>query len=137
LLAAAPARAAEPRAPPTIPEFQVIVHASNPVTMVARKWLADAFLKKVTRWGDRDVIQPVDLAASSGTRERFSQRILDRSTGAVRNYWQLILFSGRGLPPPELASDDLVITYVRQHPWAIGYVSGLADVRAVRVVTVR
>ena len=48
--------------------FVVIVHPGNPVTSVDRKFLADAFLKKVTRWPDERVIRPADLAAPSQAR---------------------------------------------------------------------
>ena len=41
----------------------------------------------------------------------------------MRSYWQQRIFSGQGLPPPELADDDAVVSYVLSHPGAIGYVA--------------
>jgi hypothetical protein len=56
---------------------------------------------------------------------------------AVKSYWQQVIFSGRGVPPPELESDEAVIRYVLRFPGAVGYVSGTADVRGVKVLAVR
>jgi hypothetical protein len=60
-----------------------------------------------------------------------------RSVAAVKSYWQQVIFSGRGVPPPELESDEAVIRHVTRSPGAVGYVSGAANVRGVRVVSVR
>lgn len=116
------------------PQFRVIVHPSNPVTSVDQRFLADAFLKKVTRWGHDEAIRPVDLHADSPVRRHFSDDALKRSVAAVKNYWQQLVFSGRGIPPPEMDSDEQVVKFVLRNPGAIGYVSGTANVEGAKVV---
>jgi ABC-type phosphate transport system substrate-binding protein len=118
------------------PPFVVIVNPENPHTTLGRKFVADAFLKKTTRWPGGEVIRPVDLEADSKTRERFTDDVLHRSVSAVKSYWQQIIFSGRDVPPPELGSEEQVVKLVAGSPGAIGYVSGttaLTGVKAVRV----
>jgi ABC-type phosphate transport system substrate-binding protein len=127
--------AAQPAA--AAPAFRVIVHPSNLATRLERKLVSDIFLKKVSRWSDQRAVAPVDLTPSAPARRSFSEDVHRRSVAAVRSYWQQILFSGRGVPPPELDSDAAVVRYVVSHPGAIGYVSGHADVGAARVVPVR
>lgn len=122
---------------PARPEMVVIVHPGNPVTSVERTFLADAFLKKTSRWPDDRVIWPVDLAATSYTRRIFSDSVLRRSVAAVKRYWQQIVFSGRGVPPPEFGSDAEIVTYVLAHAGAVGYVSGQTDVSHVKIVSLR
>jgi ABC-type phosphate transport system substrate-binding protein len=129
----APARA-DSRPPP--PPYVVIVHASNPNTGMPRRFVADAFLKKRTRWTDGSVIRPVDLPADSSTRAHFSDDVLNRSVAAVKSYWQQMIFSGRDVPPPELAKDDEVVKYVAQNEGAIGYVSGTAQLSGVKPLRV-
>ena len=119
------------------PAFRVIVHPSSDPKSLERRFLGDVFLKKATRWPAGDAILPVDLEAGARARREFSENVLGRSVGAVKSYWQQIIFSGRGLPPPELADDAAVVAYVLAHPGAIGYVSGSGDVRQARVITVR
>jgi ABC-type phosphate transport system substrate-binding protein len=118
------------------PPFVVIVHPQNRVTSVTRAFVADAYLKRTTRWADGETIRPVDLSARSNVRRRFSDDVLHRSVASVRSYWQRLIFSGRGVPPVELDEDD-VAAYVGRHRGAIGYVSGTAPVGRARVVELR
>ena len=117
--------------------YVVIVNAENPATALDRSFLARAFLKKVTRWPDGSAVDPVDLFAGSATRAQFSRTVLGRSVAAVRNQWQQAIFSGRKVPPPELASDAEVVEYVRRRPGAVGYVSAGTRLEGTRVVEVR
>jgi ABC-type phosphate transport system substrate-binding protein len=128
----APARADSKPPPP----YVVIVHVSNPNAGMPRRFVADAFLKKSTRWTDGSVIRPVDLPADSSTRAHFSDDVLNRSVAAVKSYWQQMIFSGRDVPPPELANDDEVVRYVAQNAGAIGYVSGAAQLSGVKPLRV-
>jgi hypothetical protein len=55
---------------------------------------------------------------------------------AVRAYWQQLIFSGRGVPPVELESDEAVVAFVLKYPGAVGYVSGATNIgnaKALRV----
>jgi ABC-type phosphate transport system substrate-binding protein len=117
--------------------FRVIVNPSNTTTVVERRFLAEAFLKKTTRWADGSVIRPVDLDGESGVRRRFSEDVIGRSVSAVKNYWQQVVFSGRDLPPAELDTDDQVIQYVVKHEGAVGYVSGTANIDRVKTLTMK
>ena len=117
-LAAAATAAEPPRS-----AYVVIAHPGSHVARLARKFLAEVFLRRATRWPDDTPIRPVDLGPDARARIRFSQEILSRSVDSVRSYWQQRIFSGQGLPPPELADDDAVVSYVLSHPGAIGYVA--------------
>jgi ABC-type phosphate transport system substrate-binding protein len=117
--------------------FQVIVNPANPAGSIDRKFLADAFLKKITRWPHEEAIRPVDLAPDSPVRRRFSDDVLKRSVAAIKSYWQQLVFSGRDVPPPELDTDEQVVKYVLRYPGAVGYVSGAANLENAKVLTVR
>lgn len=118
------------------PGYRVIVHPENEVTGLRRDFVADVFLKKTTRWADGEVARPVDLSIDSTVRRRFTQDALERSVTAIKHHWQRALFSGRDVPPPELATEKDVVEYVKTHRGAIGYVSPAADVSGVKVVAV-
>jgi hypothetical protein len=121
----------------TTAAYQVIAHPGVAVSGVDRKFLEDALLKKITRWPTGDVVRPVDLTPRSPVRRKFSEEVLKRSVEAVKNYWQQRIFAGRDLPPPELDTDDDVVRYVTQHEGALGYVSGAADLKGAKVLTVK
>ena len=117
--------------------FSIIVHPSNPSGAVSRQFVAQAFLKRVTRWPDAETIMPVDQHPDSQVRTVFCGEVLQRSLAAMRSYWQQRIFSGRELPPPELESDEAVIRFVLSSPGAIGYVSARAKLHDVKVLAVR
>jgi len=110
---------------------------------VDRKFLADAFLKKTTRWDDGELIRPVDQVPDSPVRRKFSEDVVKRSVAAVRSYWQQVIFTGRGVPPPEVGGDDEVVRYVLKYSGAVGYVSeaqrrrGEGDSRSNRLSRMR
>jgi hypothetical protein len=139
LLGALPALgfALRARSEEAAPDFRVVVHPDHTGGAVERAFLADAFLKKVTRWPGGETIRPADLRANSPARKRFTEVVLKRSVGAVRSYWQQRIFSGRDVPPPELDSDEAVLAFVAKHPGAVGYVSGAAKVQGVRELSIR
>jgi ABC-type phosphate transport system substrate-binding protein len=118
-------------------DFIVIVNAKHPAKELEKKVVADAFLKKRTLWGDNTAILPVDQKKSSAIRAQFTRRILERSPASVRTYWNQLIFSGRGVPPPELESDAAIVAYVARHRGAIGYVSATAKLEGVKSVVVR
>ena len=132
--AAVAARLGEAIAAP--PPYVIVVHPSNPATSLPRKFLAEAFLKKTTRWDHGEVIRPADQVADSPVRRKFSEEVIKRSVAAVRSYWQQLIFAGRDVPPPELPSDEDVIKFVLKYPGAVGYVSGTADVAGAKIVGV-
>jgi ABC-type phosphate transport system substrate-binding protein len=117
--------------------YVIIVNSANPSSNAERRFLADAFLKKVTRWPNGEVIKPVDLGASSSVRRAFSDEVVGRNVEAVKSYWQQVIFSGHDVPPPELDSDDDVVRYVLKHPGAVGYVSPNANLAGAKILSVR
>jgi hypothetical protein len=118
----------------TAPGFRLIVNPLNPVKVVARFFVEQAFLRKVRRWPNGEVIQPVDLDPQSPVRRRWSGEALGRSVEAVRSYWQQMIFSGRDLPPPEMSSEREVVNYVLKNPGSVGYVSVGADLRGAKTI---
>lgn len=117
--------------------FRVIVHRDNPATVLSRELVTDIFLKKSTRWDDGEAVHAFDQRVDALVRDKFSDTVLRRSVAAVRHYWQQRIFSGRGVPPPELESDEAVVRRVQGDRGAIGYVSERAPLTGVKVVVVR
>lgn len=117
--------------------YQVVVNSANHVRQLSPAFLRDAYYKRLTRWpSSGETIRPVDLDRESAVRQRFSLVVLQRSVVAVRAYWQQVIFSGRGVPPPELDDEQLVLRYVKTYRGALGYVSNNTSVVGVRVVEI-
>lgn len=117
-------------------DYKVIVNSSNKVSSMTKTEVSKLFLKKNARWDNGKKVYPVDLVFNSNIRQAFSVEIHGKRVTAVKAYWQKMIFSGRAVPPPEKASDDEVIAYVRAKPDAIGYVSASAQTGAVKVLRI-
>ncbi|MCP4895800.1 MAG: TonB family protein [bacterium] len=114
--------------------FLVIVNETNPTSLINSNQASDLFLKKKTMWDNGKPVEPVDQTDSSAVRASFSEVVHGRSTSSVKSFWQRQIFSGSSTPPVELANDEAVIMYVREHPDAIGYVTPDASVAGVKAI---
>jgi TonB family protein len=117
-------------------QFLIIVHPDNPVSMMTSDQVSKLFLKTDTQWGGGATVEPVDLPVDSPTRLEFSLEVHGRTAENIQSYWQKQIFSGRAVPPVEVSSDNEVLSYVREHPSAIGYVSAGVDLTGLKVLSV-
>jgi ABC-type phosphate transport system substrate-binding protein len=116
--------------------FVVIVNHANPTTSLSAAELSKLFLKKQAKWSGGAKAAPVDQPESSPVRRQFSDAVHKMDVPSVKSYWQELVFSGRGEPPPERPSDGDVIAYVKANPNAIGYIAMSAQTPDVKVISV-
>ncbi|MFL5578203.1 MAG: phosphate ABC transporter substrate-binding protein [Gemmatimonadaceae bacterium] len=125
------------RAGAQAPGYRVVVNAANSTSSITRDELARVYLKKMTAWKSGAPVAVVDQSPRSAVRAQFSSAILGRDVPTMKNYWQQSLFSGRGVPPVEQASDEQVLSFVASNQGAIGYVSpGASLPSSVKVVEI-
>jgi len=122
---------------PRTASYLIIVNPESPVRELGRSFVRDAFLKKAATWADGETIRPVDLPRVSLVRERFTREVLNKTPAQLRAYWNQQIFSGKGVPPPEVDSDAAMIAYVLHHHGAMGYLPRSADPRGAVVVRLR
>jgi ABC-type phosphate transport system substrate-binding protein len=121
-------------------KLQVVVNAGNPGVRITRSLLRAIFLDAQPRWADGTPVQAVDQPTHSQLRATFSSGVLGMSVGAVQAHWlrQNFNTAGKARPPKTRADDAAVLAFVRENPYAIGYVSPDvaldAGVKAVNVV---
>ena len=116
--------------------YKVIVHPDNPAVTVSRDLVRNAFLKKASQWGDGETLRPIDLSRSFPIRDRFTTEILKKTPAQLKSYWNQRIFSGKGVPPPEVENVADMITYVLSEPGAIGYIPSHVDPGRAKVVEV-
>ena len=115
--------------------YKLVINAANPVTSLDRREASAIFLRRSTRWPDGTPVMAVD-GPDSPAREAFSKDVHGKKAASIRSHWLQVIFSGRGVPPPEKASDSDVILYVETHPGAIGYVASATATDDVKVLKV-
>jgi ABC-type phosphate transport system substrate-binding protein len=116
--------------------FKIIVNASNAASSLSRAQISSMFLKRATTWNDGLAAAPVDQLRDSLVRGIFTNRVHNKPVAAINAYWNQQIYSGRGAPPPEMASDAEVIAFVKAQPGAIGYVSERARISDVKVLAI-
>ncbi|MAD76196.1 MAG: phosphate ABC transporter substrate-binding protein [Rheinheimera sp.] len=84
--------------------------------------------------GRSSVLVAVNLAESLPLRGQFDEKGVGRSSAQLKSHWAKLVFTGKGTPPLELATEAAVIDYVAQNPDAIGYVDAASVTDAVKVV---
>jgi ABC-type phosphate transport system substrate-binding protein len=117
--------------------YKLVVNKANAATALDKGEVAKLFMKQSVKWASGQTVEPVDQAPSAGVRERFSNDVHGKAVAAVQSAWQRIIFSGRGVPPPEVGSDEAVLSFVAEHPGGIGYVGEGAGTDRVKVVDVK
>jgi hypothetical protein len=117
--------------------FRVIVHPDNPIVAIDRDFLRAAFLKKKVEWRDGTRLRPVDLARAFPAREAFGREVLRKTPAQLKSYWNQQVFSGKGVPPPEVDSSDAMIDHVLAQRGAVGYLPAGVDPGLARVVELR
>lgn len=94
------------------------------------------FLGKTGRFPDGSEAIPVNLEASA-VREEFDSNILGRSSSQIKALWSKLIFTGKGTPPKEVATDADVVALVSKNPNVIGYVDAASVTGDVKVVATR
>ena len=117
--------------------FVVIVNAASPLQSMTREQVSNIFLKKAVALPAGVQAMPVDLDGRNKVRSEFSQYVHRKSMVAIGNYWKQQIFAGKEVPPPAMASENDIITFVRGNPDAVGYVSAThplgAGIRILRI----
>jgi ABC-type phosphate transport system substrate-binding protein len=116
--------------------FRLIVHPANSVTTLRAAAVSKLFLRKQTKWPNGQTVKPVDQVEPSPVRRKFSSAIHRMDVPSVQSFWQEVVFSGRGEPPPERSSDADILNYVRVNPNAVGYIGETTPAEGVTIVTV-
>jgi ABC-type phosphate transport system substrate-binding protein len=117
--------------------FKIIVHPDNRVDSLSRDFLRNAYLKKSTTWSHGGTIRPVDLSSKLPVRDQFTHEVIRKTPAQLKTYWNQQIFSGKGVPPPEVESAAAAIAYVLANPGAVGYLPADADPGKAKVVRIK
>jgi ABC-type phosphate transport system substrate-binding protein len=119
--------------------YVVVVNPRNPIKRLNATQLSKIYLGKLQGWdidGKIEPVVPLDQKAGSPLRAQFTQDILRKSPAEADAYWRQEIYAGRSFPPLE-QSEDEALNQVRTSVGGIAYVSATADLKGVKVVSVR
>jgi ABC-type phosphate transport system substrate-binding protein len=118
--------------------YKVIVHNSNLTKSLSESVVSDYFLKKKDTWKNGMQVHPFDLSENSDIRKNFSLFVHGRTISKIKAYWQRLIFTGRGVPPPQLEKEEDVLSFVQADSSAIGYIALSTDISkyTVKVINI-
>jgi ABC-type phosphate transport system substrate-binding protein len=139
LLALAILSTGAPRAAAQSGKYVIVVNPRNPIKRLNATQLSKIYLGKLQGWdidGKIEPVVPLDQKAGSPIRAQFTQDVLRKSVAEADAYWRQEIYAGRSFPPLE-QSEDEALNAVRSSVGGIAYVSATADLKGVKVVSVR
>ena len=91
------------------------------------------YLRKQLYWPNGKRIVPVNLHTEHPLRSQFSQSVLGSLPKTQIDYWNGMYFNGVQ-PPYSVNSEEAVMRYIAQTPYAIGYVDACKIDERVKAV---
>ncbi|WP_019677385.1 hypothetical protein [Arsukibacterium perlucidum] len=84
--------------------------------------------------GRSSVLEPVNLSDANPIRGAFDEKALGRTSSQIKAHWSKLVFTGKGSPPKEFASEEEVLNYVANNEFSIGYVDSSKVSSSVKVL---
>jgi len=114
-------------------EVAVVVNPGVSDTLDASA-IGKIFLGKTKRFPGGTSATPINQEQGNAIVDQFNQQVLKRNSSQVKAYWSKLLFTGKGKPPMQVASDAEVLIQVASDVSAIGYVDATSVNDKVKVV---
>ena len=92
------------------------------------------FLGKERSLCGESVAQPLDVDEHNPLRPFFLEKILEKDSSQLRQYWSRLIFTGKGAPPKNVGADDEVKAFVSRHKDAIGVIDSAHVDKSVKVL---
>lgn len=109
-------------------EVAVVVNPNAAETSLTKEQVARYFL------GKADAFAPVDQPESAAIRSEFYQKVANKDLAQTRVLWAKLVFTGKAMPPREVAGNAEVKKAVAANPKAIGYIDKSAVDATVKVI---
>jgi hypothetical protein len=106
---------------------EIVVIVNPAAAAIGKEQIADLYLARGSGW------IPIDQSAESPIYVEFYKKATGRDIAQIKAIWSRILFTGRGLPPKQLASSAAVKKAVAADPRAVGYIEKSAVDASVKV----
>jgi ABC-type phosphate transport system substrate-binding protein len=111
----------------------VIVNKAND-NAVDKALVAKIYVGDSKVWGNGGAITAYDLPEDSPARAAFDNDIVGKSPSSLKSLWTQNVFTGKSVPPKQVASDEEVKKAVAANKNAIGYIKASSGDDTVKVV---
>lgn len=116
-------------------EVALICHPTVPIETLSMRDVQKIYRGLRTRWNDEKRIFLV-ISKDREVSDIFIREYIGKSSSQFITYWKKRVFSGKSLMPKMAKTEEDVIRYVAQTPWALGYVSASHKLNNVKTISV-
>lgn len=102
-------------------DIVVIVSKRSTVNNLDKNQVSDLFLGKISVYQNGNIAVPIDQIEGD-IKEKFYDKVTNKSKTQVKSYWAKMVFSGKGNPPKEVSNNVDVVKLISDNPDLIGYV---------------
>lgn len=111
-----------------------VVSAKSQVMTLNPNQISDIFLGKTNTFPNGEQAVPIDMTEGAPTRDEFYAKLTGKSAAQIKAHWSKIIFTGRGLPPKQVADGNEVKRRLAENPNAISYIDHTIVDNNVRVL---
>jgi len=117
---------------------QVLVIVNNSVSQadISAKDLGSIFLGKKNSWDGGQKAVPVTLE-SGAAHEAFLKLYVKKNGSQFSTFWKQAVFTGQGIPPKSVSSEEEVVKFVSENPGAVGYILPSTPHDGVKILAVK
>ena len=116
--------------------INVIVNSSVTVHTISRSELWRVYAMRTTVWPDKQPIVVYVLSTKSPTNQQFCKEVMKIFPYQLERIWNKLTFSGMGVAPIVVSSEQKMLEAVAKTPGAIGYVQGSGAMKNVNTIKV-
>ena len=117
-------------------DILIVANKSVQEETIKKAELKDIFLGNTIKWEDKTKINIVVQKDNSVTSE-FVKEFLKKSTSQFRNYWKMMVFTGKGSTPKTFDKSNDLLAYIASTKGAIGYIDSGIKPQGVKVIKVQ
>ncbi|CBL45277.1 Conserved hypothetical protein [gamma proteobacterium HdN1] len=114
-------------------EIAVIVNVNNK-DKITMEDVQKTYLAKTKTFPGGGKIVALDQTEGSTSRVEFVSKVVKKDEAQMKAYWSRLIFTGKGVPPKVMDSDEAVLEAVIGNPSAIGFIEADAVTDKVRVI---
>jgi TonB family protein len=114
---------------------KIIANPSVRTESISAAEVKSVFLGERNSLRDGTHVEPV-LAMGGPAHAAFLKEYLGQSDDSLQDYYRTLVFTGKGLMPKVLRTDEDIVAYVARTRGAIGYVNAASAVDGVKTLTV-
>lgn len=118
-------------------DIVVVVSAASPISSLSKNQVEKIFLGKSRRFPNGSRAVPLNQSEGNLERDAFYQMVSGKSPAQIKAHWAKLIFTGRGQPPKEAASNDDVKQLLTNNGVNISYIDRTAVDDSVKIVALK